>query len=171
MNPLDLEITRHAATRWMERTGFRDPVLAREKWNEAIGRAEVAVLKEKQRLRAMLRHGCTEATYLRSGEWVFVVVEGCVVTVHTNTADLLEGGKPGGYQKPGCPITYLDSWSPPPGSNMPGLNRWVLLVDGMFRRSYKVLSAAEQAAGDIHKLTGSAVSIASNGLPHTPEDR
>lgn len=166
MNPLDLEITRHAAARWMERTGYRDPVLAREKWNETIGRAEVATIKADKKLRALLRHGCREATYLRNGEWVFVVAAGKVVTVHTNTADLLEGGKPGGYQKPLSPVTYLDSWSPPPGSNLPNINRWILLVDGTFRRPYKALAAAEQAAGDIHRLTGSVVAIAS----FTPQD-
>jgi hypothetical protein len=159
VNPLDLEITRHAAARWMERTGYRDPVIARAKWDETIGRAEVAAIKESQRLRALLRHGCREATYLRSGEWVFVVAEGHVVTVHNNTADLLEKGPGSGYTRPACPIDYIGEWTPPPGSNLPNLNPWVLLIDGMFRRSYKDLGAAEQAAGDILKLTGGTAAI------------
>jgi hypothetical protein len=155
MNPLDLEISRHAASRWMERSGFRDPEIAREKWNAAISIAEEAKLKENKRMRALLRHGCTEATYLCSGQWVFVVVNNTVVTVHTDTADLLDRPR---HQTGKTEIPYMDDWTPPPNSQ--NLHKWCLIVDGKFKRSYKEMTTAEQAAGDIQRLTGASVALA-----------
>lgn len=156
MNPIDLEISRHAAARWMERTGFTDPALARQKWEDTIGAAQPVDLKESQRLRALLRHGCRPATYLYNAGWVFVVVGDTVVTVHTNTADLLDT-----KVEPASGIPFVSDWTPPENCAVT-LKKWCVLVDGKFKKSYDTLKAAEQAASDIHRLTGAGVALAVN---------
>ena len=85
----DFSITKHAAKRWMQRTGERDPYNLAESWDLAWSDAVEVELKPDFRLKALLNHRCRSARYFRSTcrQWVFVVVAGSVVTVHSALAD------------------------------------------------------------------------------------
>lgn len=84
---MSLRISIHAARRWMQRTGLRDPEAARAAWDETISKAAPAEPKPKWRLKQLLNHAVRPATYLMNDPWVFVVADGVVVTVHDNKAD------------------------------------------------------------------------------------
>lgn len=97
MQTCPYEISRHAASRWMQRTGLRDAVKARKAWENAWKTVVEVRLKPAHRLKTLLGHGLRDARYFKSSEgWVFVVVDNATVaTVHSNTADKYEA-MPGG---------------------------------------------------------------------------
>lgn len=75
-------ITRHAAERWMRRNDITDPSRARRLWNRATRKATEVWLRPVWGVKALLNHNLTKARYWKSGQWVFVDVDGTVVTVY-----------------------------------------------------------------------------------------
>jgi hypothetical protein len=78
-------ITRHAAIRWKQRTGVKDPAELRRLWGEAWEKAVEVQIKDQYRLRQLLSHSLKDCLYFYSNPWIFVVRDGAVLTVHDNT--------------------------------------------------------------------------------------
>ena len=85
--PRAVKVTDHAIDRWIERTGskarrskIRKQLSDMAKWGVPIQ------IKEELRLKQLLNHNCAEALYLQWADWILVVEEGKLKTLHRGEA-------------------------------------------------------------------------------------
>ena len=89
-----MQLTKHAARRWMQRNNLTCPKIARNNFNQIAYRMTEVWVKPKFRVKQLLNHGVREARYFRHNKWLFVVANDCIVTIHTNTADRFTSTRP-----------------------------------------------------------------------------
>lgn len=78
-----MKISKHAIERWRERSGasYSDEKVERKLLGLAA-RAEEVQLQEKYRVLTLMDHRYKEARYLAFGEFLMVIVDDTMVTVH-----------------------------------------------------------------------------------------
>ncbi len=85
---MDVIISPHAIDRFRERTGCKraDDYIVK-KLHEMLEKAEVAEFTHnKYAVKALFNHDFTPANYFMYNNWIFVVVDGEVRTIHNNEA-------------------------------------------------------------------------------------
>src|SRR5690349_5667970 len=80
-------ITKHALTRWMERTECTSERQAHATIKKHFARATEVELAPAYKAIALLNHDFKPARYFKFEKWVFVVSdEGALLTIHSGTA-------------------------------------------------------------------------------------
>jgi hypothetical protein len=84
-----MKVSHHAIKRFRQRTGCKQSdEYVRYRVLDLLGRAvEIELKNKKFRTLALLNHDMREAQYFRAGEFVFVVDDGVVTTVHNGEAN------------------------------------------------------------------------------------
>lgn len=82
------EVSRHAIRRYKERSNKNvDTFQAKNELIKLCNKARLAVLKKKFHSIALLQHDFKECQYYKDSNWVYVVIDMCIITIHGGDAD------------------------------------------------------------------------------------
>jgi uncharacterized protein YegJ (DUF2314 family) len=84
--PGAIAMSAHAITQYQKRSGTKTFTKATKNLRKILDIAENVDIKTRYRLRQLLNHNLEEADYYKSGNWVLVVVNNELRTVHNGEA-------------------------------------------------------------------------------------
>jgi len=82
-----LRVSNHAVDRYIERVRNINPERAIDELISLCNMAKPAELKKKFRSIALLQHNFKECKYFKDNNFVYVVINECIITVHGGDAD------------------------------------------------------------------------------------
>lgn len=79
---LRYSLSAHAIMRYMQRSGCKNLVRAEARIKQLLDEADEMELRDRWKAIQLINHDFKDATYFKCGEWLLVVCNDAVVTVH-----------------------------------------------------------------------------------------